>query len=134
MSDQDPHASGHRLPRRFHFVTHLLCYLGIGGGLLALKLALGADWPLFWPLAAWATALAIHYFIASAYEVDSEWTEYRVLDLQTRSYDFDHIRSIERRIDERDDSVVPPPDRQPSKDGNGHDDRPPAPPPAGGRR
>jgi hypothetical protein len=76
---------------------------------LAVEWLAGADWPLFWPILIWSVALAMHYFLANALDAndDDDWIEERTLDLRSRSYDFDHIRDIEKRIDEGDASVSP---------------------------
>lgn len=67
----------------------------------------GPGWLLFWPMAVWSVGLAIHYFIASAYDVNEAWIEERIIDLRSRSYDFDHIRNIEKRVEDKDTSVTP---------------------------
>lgn len=100
--------AGRRLPRRFRFVGHLMVFAAVGLALLLAEFLLGASWRLFWPLFAWSVLLAIHYFVASAFDPPHEhWVEDRVMDLQTRSYDFDHIKNIEKRFEEKDDSIIP---------------------------
>lgn len=75
--------------------------------LIVIDVLLGPGWVLFWPLAGWSVGLAVHYFIASAYDVNEAWIEERIFDLKSRSYDFDHIRNIEKRIGDKDASVTP---------------------------
>lgn len=104
--------SGRRLPRRFRFLEHLSLFVVVSTALLLAKFAFGQDWSLFWPLLVWSALVALHYFISSSFDVDEAWLEGRVSDLQSRSYDFDHIRSIEKRVDEKDDSVTPHTERK----------------------
>ena len=111
MSD-GPAPGGWHLPRRFHFVRHCGVFATVTALALGIRLLTGSDWPLFWPIAIWASALALHYFLASSYDVDSDWIEDRITDLKTRSYDFDHIQNIEQRIQEGDTSVTPPTERR----------------------
>lgn len=106
-----PAPSGHHLPRGFHFVRHLAVYGTVSALALAAEALSGADWPLFWPLAGWAALLAMHYFVASSYDLDGTWVDERISDIRSRSYDFDHIRSIEQRVKDRDASVTPATER-----------------------
>lgn len=105
--NSDQPRQGRRLPRRFGFPTHLATFAAVTLLLLAVKTISGGDWPLFWPIAVWSVALALHYFVASSYDLDNEWVEERITDLRARSYDFDHIRNIEQRVHDRDASVTP---------------------------
>lgn len=106
---------GRRLPRRFHFPRHLAAFTAVAATALAAELVSGSDWPLFWPLAVWSVALAVHYFLASAYDLDREWVDERIAELRSRSYDFDHIRNIEQRVRDRDPSVTPATERKPDR-------------------
>ncbi len=99
--------AGRRLPRRFRFVGHLMVFAAVGLALLLAEFLLDASWHLFWPLFAWSVLLAIHYFVASAFDADDAWVEERIMDVQTRAYDFDHIKNIEKRIEDKDDSITP---------------------------
>jgi hypothetical protein len=96
----------HLLPRAKKFPLHFRIYGGVLIFVLFLNLILGAGLPLFWPLAAWAVGLAVHYFIASAIDVNEEWVQEKAMDLRYRSYDFDHIENIQGRVKKRDDSVT----------------------------
>ena len=98
-------------PTRFLFRLHALLYILSNAGLLGTKFLLGTDWPLFWPLFAWSLLVAIHYFIAGAFDIDEDWANDKILELKGRSYDFDHIRNIEQRVVERDPSVTHPAER-----------------------
>lgn len=101
-----PIGGGGRLPRSKHFRPHFWSFVSVAGLAILLNLVFGAGIPAFWPLAVWSVALAVHYFIASALDVNEGWIEDRALDLRTKSYDFDHIRNIDDRIARRDDSIV----------------------------
>lgn len=94
------------------FKRHRLIFVVVGGLLLGTEFLLGADWALFWPLMIWISVLALHYFVASALDPDQNWIEERAEDLRARSYDFEHIRDIERRISEGDPSVSAHSDRE----------------------
>lgn len=94
------------LPRAKGFRQHLSAYLAVFALVLIANLGFGAGVPAFWPIAVWTVAVAIHYFIASAYDVNEDWMNDRAFELRTRSYDFDHIRNIQDRIKKRDDTVV----------------------------
>lgn len=102
---------GWHLPRRFHFVRHCGVFVAVVALVAGARLLTGSDWPLFWPIAGWASILVLHYFVASSYDVDGDWIEDRITELQSRSYDFDHIRNIEQRIRKGDASVTPPTER-----------------------
>lgn len=106
MSDDAP-AEGRRLPRRFRFRQHFWSYVAVSAALLLAELASGADLWIFWPMFTWTVGLSVHYFIASAHDVDEAWLEDRIIDLKSRSYDFDHIRNIEERVVRHDYSVTP---------------------------
>ena len=67
----------------------------------------GAPWWAFWPSFAWGLVLAVHLFIVKSITVDEEWVEDRALSLREHSYDFDHMKDIEKRIVDSDFSVVP---------------------------
>lgn len=101
-----PDKPGRYFPRRFHFVRHLAVFAIVGPSLLLAEFLFGGDWPLFWPLALWSSALMIHFFVAGAYDPDDDWIEERVFDVRSRSYDFEHIRNIDQRAKNREDSVT----------------------------
>lgn len=117
MNDRPAHPGQH-LPRRFHFVRHLAIFGSVVAVTLAAEMLSGSDWRLFWPFAGWAGVLAVHYFLASSYDVDGDWIDDRITDLRSRSYDFDHIQNIERRIKDRDDSITPPTERDRGREGS----------------
>jgi hypothetical protein len=98
---------GRLLPNRFRFRRHAAAYVASTLVLSALQILTTGDWWNFWIMVPWGIFLAGHYFVASALDADEEWATDRVLDLQTSSYDFDHIGSIEKRISEKDPSVTP---------------------------
>ena len=98
---------GRLLPPRFRFRRHVTAYIASTLVLIALEVPTAGNWWNFWIMVPWGIFLAGHYFVASALDADEEWATDRVLDLQTSSYDFDHIGSIEKRISERDPSVTP---------------------------
>jgi|TARA_Y100000780_G_scaffold126762_1_gene114063 hypothetical protein len=98
-------------PTRFLFRLHALLYFLSNATLLGTKFLFGTDWPLFWPLFAWGLLVAIHYFIAGAFDIDEDWANDKILELKGRSYDFDHILNIEKRVVERDSSVTHPLER-----------------------
>ena len=91
---------------------HATVFAVASASALAVEWIADADWPLFWPILIWAVALAVHHFLANALDVDEAWVEERAADLRSRSYDFDHIRDIEKRIDEGDDSMSPHAERE----------------------
>ena len=98
---------GRLLPTRFRFRRHVTAYIASSLVLIALEIPTTGNWWNFWIMVPWGILLAGHYFVASALDADEEWATDRVLDLQTSSYDFDHIGSIEKRISEKDPSVTP---------------------------
>ena len=98
---------GRLLPTRFRFRRHVTAYIASTLVLIALEIPTTGNWWNFWVMVPWGILLAVHYFVASALDADEEWATDRVLDLQTSSYDFDHIGSIEKRISEKDPSVTP---------------------------
>jgi hypothetical protein len=98
---------GRVFPAQFGFRRHIAAYGLSTLVLVALEFLTVGNWWLFWPMLLWGVVLAIHYFIVGALDADDKWATDRVLDLQTSSYDFDHIGSIEKRISEGDPSVTP---------------------------
>jgi len=98
---------GRLLPTRFWFRRHAATYVAITLALSVLQILTTGIWWNFWIMVPWIILLFVHYFIASALDADEEWATDRVLDLQTSSYDFDHIGSIEKRIAKGDPSVSP---------------------------
>ena len=103
---------GHLLPIRFWFKRHAATYAAATLLLSALHIWSAGSWWNFWIMVPWGILLLVHYFIASALDADEEWATDRVLDLQTSSYDFDHIGSIEKRIAKGDPSVSPHTERK----------------------
>ncbi|MEC9328592.1 MAG: 2TM domain-containing protein [Pseudomonadota bacterium] len=98
-------------PTRFLFRGHALLFMISNTALLGGKLIFDTDWPLFWLLFGWGLVVAIHYFIAGAFDIDEDWANDKILEVKGRSYDFDHIRNIEQRVVERDPSVTHPVER-----------------------
>lgn len=95
------------------FRRHAMIFAGVSAAAVALRWLAGTDWPLFWPVMIWSAALGLHYFLANSLEVDEAWVEERTADLRSRSYDFDHIRDIEQRVDEGDPSLAAHAERPP---------------------
>jgi hypothetical protein len=50
----------------------------------------------------------VHLCIVKSLTVDEDWVDARAMDLREHSYDFDHMKDIEKRIVDSDFSVVPP--------------------------
>lgn len=73
-----------------------------------LNISQGAPWWAFWPSMSWGIVLMVHLFIVKSMTVDEEWVDSRAMGLREHSYDFDHMKDIERRIVDNDFSVVPP--------------------------
>ena len=105
MSPVEPEAP-RTLPAAVHFPLHFKIFVGALALTLIANLGLGAGLPLFWLFAAWAVGLAIHFFVASSMDVNEAWIDDKAEELRSRSYDFDHIRDIRDRIEQRDDSIV----------------------------
>ena len=103
---------GHFLPTRFWFRRHAATYIATTLILSTLQILTTGIWWYFWVMVPWGILLFVHYFIASAHDADEECAADRVLDLQTSSYDFDHIGSIEKRIAKGDPSVNPHTERK----------------------
>ena len=97
----------HFLPGQFYFPQHAQLFFAVTLIVLSVKGALATGWPLFWPLFVWGLAVAIHYFFAAAFNINEAWTEDKVQDVKSRSYDFGHILNIESRIDKAHYSVSP---------------------------
>ena len=100
------------LPARFYFRYHALVLAIAVCLLLSIEWVLGARWPLFWPLIIWGLMASIHYFVSAAFDINEVWTDDRVVDVKTRSYDLGHIMNIERRIDRTHDSITPHTERE----------------------
>lgn len=106
MTADGPAAGRGLLPRAKSFRPHFYCFMSALIAVIVANVGFGAGLPLFWPLGAWSVLVAVHYFIASALDVDERWVAERASELRIRSYDFDHIRDIRERIEKHDDSVV----------------------------
>ena len=63
----------------------------------------------------WGVLLTIHVCIVRSITVDPEWVDQRAMNLREHSYDFDHMRDMERRITDSDFSVVPREERRDNK-------------------
>ena len=72
-----------------------------------INISQGAPWWAFWPSMTWGVVLMVHVFIVKSMTVDEDWVNERAMELREHSYDFDHMRDIERRIVDSDASVVP---------------------------
>lgn len=96
-----------RLLSRHWLRRHTLLYCLIIGALLAINIYTGGGWWSFWPTLGWGVVLAIHYFVVGSLNIDEAWVDERIQELRDKSYDFDHIRDIERRVEEHDPSVTP---------------------------
>jgi|GEM_PF-264317 len=105
MIPQEP-ASREALPRDPRFRRNFWAFIGVTAAVIVLNVGLDAGMPLFWPLAAWSVVVAIHYFIASAADVDEEWVDDRATEIRMRSYDFGHIGEIKQRAAEREDALT----------------------------
>jgi hypothetical protein len=77
-----------------------------------LNISQGAPWWAFWPSMSWGIVLMVHVFIVKAMTIDEEWVDDRAMILREHSYDFDHMKDIERRIVESDTSIVPRDERE----------------------
>ncbi|HEY5646487.1 MAG TPA: 2TM domain-containing protein [Pseudomonadales bacterium] len=86
---------------------HALASVVLAAALLAANKLFGTGWWSFWPITLLGLALAVHFFVVRTFEADEGWVDQRLQDLRRKSYDFDHIRDIERRVDENDYSVTP---------------------------
>jgi hypothetical protein len=96
---------------RYHQIVFVLAIAALN---LANVVA-GAPWWAIWPSLIWGTVLAVHLCIVRSIVVDEEWVNERAMDLREHSYDFDHMKDIERRIVDSDFSVVPPEERRDRK-------------------
>lgn len=92
---------------RIHQIVFALVVLALN----LVNVFTGAPWWAFWPSLIWGTVLAVHLFIVRSITVDDEWVNERAMELREHSYDFDHMKDIERRIVDSDFSVVPPEER-----------------------
>ncbi len=101
------------LPRAFQFRRHFAAYVAALALGVLLNVGFGVGLPFFWPFAAWAFALAIHFFIASSFDVNDQWVDERAAELRMRSYDFDHIANIRDRVANREDTLIHPVERDP---------------------
>jgi hypothetical protein len=94
------------IPRSKGFPLHAKVFSGVFTLSVICNLIFDFGVPVFWPLAVWSIALAFHFFIASAGEVPEDWVESRAEELRYKSYDYDHIRDIRQRVEERDVTVT----------------------------
>ena len=90
---------------------HQLVFMLVIGPLNIFNYIQGAPWWAIWPSMIWGVLLTIHVCIVRSITVDDAWVDARALDLREHSYDFDHMRDLERRITDSDFSVVPPEER-----------------------
>jgi hypothetical protein len=105
-SEIDIPPSGQRALRwlAIHEVAFALVILPLN----LLNIYQGAPWWAFWPSMSWGIVLMVHLCIVKAMTVDEDWVDARAMELREHSYDFDHMKDIEKRIVDSDFSVVPP--------------------------
>ncbi len=89
------------------FPRHRITYVVVIGGLTIFNMLDGPPWWAVWPMMIWGLVLLIHLCIVKACQADDEWVAQRALELRYKSYDFGHMKDLERRIGERDFSVEP---------------------------
>lgn len=92
---------------------HLLAYAGIAAASLLVNAVTfaGQLWAI-WPLMIFGTLAGVHYLYVRSVYVDEDWVDERAEDLRMKSYDFDHIRDIQRRYEERIDGPGSSPDER----------------------
>ena len=91
---------------------HQLLFVLVVGSLNLYNYVQGAPWWALWPSMIWGVVLTVHVCIVRSITVDDDWVNERAMELREHSYDFDHMRDLERRITESDFSVVPPEERK----------------------
>ena len=97
-----------RQHRMLHWLrVHAVVFVVAIVVLNALNITQGAPWWALWPTLVWAVVFAPHFFIVKALTIDEDWVDERAMEVREHSYDFDHMRDIEKRIVEDDFSVVP---------------------------
>lgn len=98
--------SPRKIPRAMGFSRHLSVFVVVSILGFFFTVVLGFAWPIFWPIAVWSIFLAVHFFFASTADVREEWVNSRAEELRYKSYDFDHIRDIRKRIEQKDPSII----------------------------
>ena len=68
------------------------------------NIATGAPWWAFWPLAATALLLGLHYIVYKSLTANEAWAAERVEELNLKSYDRSHIEDLKSRYPDRPDS------------------------------
>ena len=107
-----PGGAAHRGQRALRWLAiHEVAFALVILPLNVINIMQGAPWWAFWPSMSWAIVLAVHLFIVKSLTVDEDWVEDRAMRLREHSYDFDHMKDIEKRIVDSDFSVVPPEER-----------------------
>jgi hypothetical protein len=76
---------------------HLAAFIGVNAALHLVNFFAGSGWWAFWPLAAWAPLVAVHYFVRKSRRVDERWAEERTDDVRSKSYDRAHMDDIAAR-------------------------------------
>lgn len=94
---------------------HQIVFVLVIGSLNIYNFIDGAPWWALWPSMIWGLVLTIHVCTVRSITVDEAWVDERALQLREHSYDFDHMRDVERRITESDFSVVPRDERDNKK-------------------
>ena len=52
----------------------------------------------------WSILLAIHYLFASTLAINEDWAGEKATDVRVRAYDYDHIYSIDKKHQQRENS------------------------------
>ena len=78
------------------FRRHAWVFAAGAAILIVANLLVGDGWWSFWPLAAWAVILGVHYLRHKARTVDEAWVAERTDDLRSKSYDAGHIDTIKK--------------------------------------
>jgi len=99
----DTQAPGGRRPAtRWRWIVrgfrwHLMAFVAVNLALSLANVATGAPWWAFWPLAATALLLGLHYLAYKSVTADEQWAEERVEELNLKSYDRSHIEELKGR-------------------------------------
>lgn len=79
------------------FRRHLALFVAVQAALHLINLFAGTGWWAFWPLAIWAPALGVHYFVYKSRRVDERWASERTDEVRSKSYDRAHMDDIQAR-------------------------------------
>lgn len=86
------------------FRWHAAVFLMLNGVLTVFNVATGSPWWAFWPLAATALLLGLHYIVYKSLTANEAWAAERVEELNLKSYDRSHIEDLKSRYPDRPDS------------------------------